>query len=218
MKPSTRLIHFAENTDQYGANSTPIYQTSTFKQSGPGEHQGYDYSRGGNPTRSSLEESLAKLEGADYGLSFSSGLAAEQAVGEEIHGGGYQLSTGGRNAAEIGVDAAGAVRYHTAPHGPTIVRQPLAEDELHIPAALGPGRRCRPAPCQFATDSREVPRQAAGVHFFARLQQAQQQRLDLSGQILRHERRPGAGAAHASLDPLGLGGRGRTTCDDARAV
>lgn len=59
---------------------TPIYQTSTFVQSAPGEHKGWDYSRAGNPTRDALEESFAALEGAKYGLAFSSGLAAEQAI------------------------------------------------------------------------------------------------------------------------------------------
>ena len=58
----------------------PIYQTSTYVQQSPGEHKGWDYSRAGNPTRDALEEALAKLEGAEHGLAFSSGLAAEQAI------------------------------------------------------------------------------------------------------------------------------------------
>ena len=58
----------------------PIYQTSTYVQKSPGEHLGWDYSRAGNPTRDSLEEAFAKLEGAKHGLAFSSGLAAEQAI------------------------------------------------------------------------------------------------------------------------------------------
>ena len=63
-----------------GALMTPIFQTSTFEQSAPGEHKGFDYSRADNPTRQALENSLAQLEGADHGLAFSSGLAAEQAI------------------------------------------------------------------------------------------------------------------------------------------
>ncbi len=63
-----------------GAVITPIFQTSTFAQKAPGEHSGYDYSRGTNPTRTALEATLASLEDAKYGLAFSSGLAAEQAI------------------------------------------------------------------------------------------------------------------------------------------
>ncbi len=63
-----------------GAIMTPIFQTSTFVQDSPGKHKGYEYSRSGNPTRTALESSLAILENAAYGLAFSSGLAAEQAI------------------------------------------------------------------------------------------------------------------------------------------
>lgn len=63
-----------------GAVITPIFQTSTFAQKSPGEHTGYDYSRGTNPTRHALETALASLEDAKHALSFSSGLAAEQAI------------------------------------------------------------------------------------------------------------------------------------------
>lgn len=63
-----------------GAIMTPIFQTSTYVQPEPGKPIKYDYSRGGNPTRAALEASLAALEGATHAISFSSGLAAEQAV------------------------------------------------------------------------------------------------------------------------------------------
>jgi cystathionine beta-lyase/cystathionine gamma-synthase len=63
-----------------GAIMTPIFQTSTYVQSAPAEHKGYDYSRAGNPTRDALEKSLAALEGAKQAISFASGLAAEQAL------------------------------------------------------------------------------------------------------------------------------------------
>jgi len=63
-----------------GAIMTPIFQTSTFVQESPGIHKGYDYSRADNPTREKLEKAFAMIEKAKYGLSFSSGLAAEQAI------------------------------------------------------------------------------------------------------------------------------------------
>lgn len=63
-----------------GAIMTPIFQTSTYVQEAPGKHLGYDYSRGGNPTRTALEASLAALEDARHAISFASGLAAEQAI------------------------------------------------------------------------------------------------------------------------------------------
>ncbi|MFW7380366.1 MAG: cystathionine gamma-synthase [Oligoflexus sp.] len=77
----TKCVHAGVRPDpQTGAIMTPIYQTSTYVQSAPGEHKGWDYSRAGNPTRDALEESFAALEGARFGLAFSSGLAAEQAI------------------------------------------------------------------------------------------------------------------------------------------
>lgn len=74
-----------------GAIMTPIFQTSTYVQQSPGEHKGYDYSRAGNPTRTVLEEALAALEGAKHALSFSSGLAAEQAIIQMLEPGSHIL-------------------------------------------------------------------------------------------------------------------------------
>lgn len=74
-----------------GAIMTPIFQTSTYVQQGPGEHKGYDYSRGGNPTRSALEASLAALEGASHAISFASGLAAVQAVVQTLEPGAHVI-------------------------------------------------------------------------------------------------------------------------------
>jgi len=74
-----------------GAIMTPIFQTSTYVQKGPGQHLGYDYSRGGNPTRTALEQALAALEGARYGLSFASGLAAEQAIAQTLSPGDHVI-------------------------------------------------------------------------------------------------------------------------------
>ena len=59
---------------------TPIYQTSTYVQSAPGEHKGFEYGRSQNPTRKALEEALAVIENGKFGLAFSSGVAATDAV------------------------------------------------------------------------------------------------------------------------------------------
>jgi cystathionine gamma-synthase len=81
MEFETRAIHEGQSPDpSTGAIVTPIYQTSTFVQSKVGEHQGYEYSRTGNPTRAALESCLASLEGAARGLAFASGMAAEDAI------------------------------------------------------------------------------------------------------------------------------------------
>lgn len=83
---------------------TPIYQTSTFVQRAPGDHQGYEYSRSGNPTRTALESLIAALEGGRFGLAFASGLAATDTVlrllnpgdhvivGNDVYGGTYRLA------------------------------------------------------------------------------------------------------------------------------
>jgi cystathionine gamma-lyase len=101
---STRAIHAGQDPDPAtGATIVPIYQTSTYTQEAPGRHKGYEYSRTANPTRTALEECVAALEGADYGLAFASGLAATTAVmsllspgdhvvaGEDLYGGTYRL-------------------------------------------------------------------------------------------------------------------------------
>jgi cystathionine beta-lyase len=107
MKFNTKTIHGGqENIDPaYGSVMPPIYQTSTYSQSTPGGHKGFEYSRSGNPTRSALEKSLASIENGKFGLAFGSGLAAIDAViklfkpGDEIistndlYGGSYRLFT-----------------------------------------------------------------------------------------------------------------------------
>lgn len=78
---STTVVHAGTTPEPItGAIMTPIFQTSTYVQEAPGIHKGYDYSRADNPTRKALEDALAAIEGAAYGLSFSSGLAAENAI------------------------------------------------------------------------------------------------------------------------------------------
>jgi cystathionine gamma-synthase len=77
----TRAIHTGQPPDpSTGAVVTPISLASTFAQAGVNEHQGFEYARSGNPTRQAYEECLASLEGADHGLAFASGMAAEDAV------------------------------------------------------------------------------------------------------------------------------------------
>lgn len=78
---ATRAIHAGQDPDPAtGATIVPIYATSTYTQSAPGQHKGYEYSRSGNPTRTALETCLASLEGGEFGLAFASGLAATTAV------------------------------------------------------------------------------------------------------------------------------------------
>jgi cystathionine gamma-synthase len=77
----TRAIHAGQEPEAgTGAVAVPIYQMSTYAQSGVGEHKGYEYSRTGNPTRTALETCLASLEGARFGRCFASGMAAEDAI------------------------------------------------------------------------------------------------------------------------------------------
>jgi cystathionine gamma-lyase len=88
----TRCVHAGVEPEPItGAVMTPIFQTSTYAQQGPNEHKGYDYSRGGNPTRDSLEKSLAALEKAQFAISFASGLAAVQAVVQTLSPGDHVL-------------------------------------------------------------------------------------------------------------------------------
>lgn len=81
MKQATKFIHAgAEPDPSTGAIMIPIYQTSTYVQSSPDVHKGYDYSRAGNPTRTALEIACAEIENGKFGLIFSSGVAATDAV------------------------------------------------------------------------------------------------------------------------------------------
>ena len=104
MKFNTRTIHGGQILDPaYGSVMTPIYQTSTYAQTSPGKHKGYEYSRTHNPTRTNFERSIASLENGNHGLAFASGLAAIDAIiktlgpGDEIistndlYGGSYRL-------------------------------------------------------------------------------------------------------------------------------
>jgi cystathionine gamma-synthase len=100
----TRAIHEGQEPDPAtGAVTVPIYQTSTYVQEAVGEHKGYDYSRGANPTRTALQLCLASLEGAEHGVAFASGLGATTTImhfvspGErvvavnDVYGGVYRM-------------------------------------------------------------------------------------------------------------------------------
>lgn len=102
----TKAIHAGQEPDPTtGAIMTPIYQTSTYWQESPGNHKGYAYARGKNPTRTALEKCLAELEGAKHALCFSSGMGAIDAVmkllrpgdevitGDDLYGGSYRMFT-----------------------------------------------------------------------------------------------------------------------------
>jgi cystathionine gamma-lyase len=81
MKFNTKVIHAGQDPEpRTGAVCVPVYQTSTYAQSSPGVHKGYEYSRSQNPTREALEACFASLEGGTHGLAFASGLAAEDAI------------------------------------------------------------------------------------------------------------------------------------------
>jgi len=100
----TRALHAGQAPEpRTGAINTPIFYSSTYVQEGPGKHKGFEYSRTHNPTRDALENCIASLEGAHYGVSFSSGLAAsstilsllktgdEVIISDDLYGGSHRL-------------------------------------------------------------------------------------------------------------------------------
>lgn len=104
MRFDTLAIHAGQQPDPTtGAIMTPIYLSSTYVQAGPGEHKGFEYSRTQNPTRFALQDCLAALEGAKYGLAFASGLAATDMLmhlldagdhvvcSDDVYGGTFRL-------------------------------------------------------------------------------------------------------------------------------
>ena len=136
---ATRVIHGGQRPDPLtGAVMPPIYATSTYAQSSPGVHKGYDYTRTRNPTRDALQASLANLEGGTAGFAFASGMAATATVLElldagshviamhDLYGGSYRLFEN--------------VRRRTAGHTFSFVdlSQPAAFE-----AAIRPGRASR---------------------------------------------------------------------------
>ncbi len=94
MRKKTQLIHGGIFGDDHtGAVSVPIFQVSTYKQDGPGNHRGYEYSRTGNPTRHALEVLIAELESGQRGFAFASGMAATTAVFTLFNQGDHVLVT-----------------------------------------------------------------------------------------------------------------------------
>jgi cystathionine gamma-lyase len=104
MKFGTKAVHAGVTPDpSTGAIMTPIYQTSTYVQESPAKHKGFAYARGTNPTRNALQQSIAALENGKYGICFSSGMGATDAVikllnpGDEVitstdlYGGSYRM-------------------------------------------------------------------------------------------------------------------------------
>src|SRR5689334_11312585 len=104
MKFDTKVVHAGQEPDpRTGAVMTPIYATSTYAQSSPGEHTGFDYGRTRNPTRDALEACVAELESGTAGFAFSSGMAAIGTVLElldtgshvvamhDLYGGSYRI-------------------------------------------------------------------------------------------------------------------------------
>ncbi|MDH5602883.1 MAG: PLP-dependent transferase, partial [Cyclobacteriaceae bacterium] len=104
MKFGTKAVHAGVKPDEStGAIMTPIFQTSTYAQASPGDHKGFEYSRTQNPTRKSLENSIAALENGNFGMCFSSGMAAidtllkllqpgdEVISSNDLYGGTYRL-------------------------------------------------------------------------------------------------------------------------------
>lgn len=134
MKFGTKAIHAGVEPDPTtGAIMTPIFQTSTYVQSSPGKHKGYEYSRTHNPTRTALQNSIAALENGKHGLCFSSGMAAIDAVvkllqpGDEVlaandlYGGSYRIFTKvfagfGIKFKFISMDDAANVEEHITPN------------------------------------------------------------------------------------------------------
>ena len=106
MKFNTKTIHGGQKHEEAtGAVMPPVFLTSTYAQSSPGQHKGYEYSRGANPTRTALENSFAAIEGGTHGFAFSSGLSAIDCVlrllnpgdeiiaGDDLYGGTYRMFT-----------------------------------------------------------------------------------------------------------------------------
>ncbi|MDO9276802.1 MAG: cystathionine gamma-synthase [Lutibacter sp.] len=130
MKFNTKTIHGNQAHDpSTGAVMPPIYQTSTYAQTSPGVHKGYEYSRTANPTRTAVENAFASIENGEFGLAFGSGLAAIDCVlkllspGDEVistndlYGGSYRIFTKifenyGIKFHFIGMENAGNIEQH----------------------------------------------------------------------------------------------------------
>lgn len=131
LKFNSKTIHGGQQPDKaYGAVMPPVYLTSTYAQTKPGEHLGYEYSRSHNPTRSALESSLASIESGTHALAFASGMAAIDAVIKLLQPGDEVISTndlyGGTYRIFTKVFAAYGITFHFVPMGE------IAQVEKHI--------------------------------------------------------------------------------------
>lgn len=131
LKFNSKTIHGGQQPDKaYGAVMPPVYLTSTYAQTKPGEHLGYEYSRSHNPTRSALESSLASIESGTHALAFASGMAAIDAVIKLLQPGDEVISTndlyGGTYRIFTKIFAAYGITFHFVPMGK------IAQVEKHI--------------------------------------------------------------------------------------
>ncbi len=137
MKFGTKTIHAGVTPDTAtGAIMTPIYQTSTYVQTRPGEHKGFEYSRTQNPTRQALENSLAALENGKYGLCFGSGLASIDAVIKTLRPGDEVISIndlyGGTYRLFDKIFAPFGIKFHFAPMADTKEVESLVNDKTKL--------------------------------------------------------------------------------------
>ncbi|MBC6610574.1 cystathionine gamma-synthase [Hymenobacter sp. BT507] len=133
MKFGTKAIHAGVHPDPAtGAIMTPIYQTSTYVQTSPGQNQGYEYSRTHNPTRSQLQDAVAALEGGKHGLAFASGMAVVDCIIKLLQPGDEVISTndlyGGSYRIFTKVFAPLGIKFHFVPmHDMTAVREKVTD-------------------------------------------------------------------------------------------
>lgn len=129
---STMVMNFESKFDPYGAVSTPLYQTATFKQPSAIENGPYDYTRSGNPTRDALESILAKLDKADRAFCFTSGMAALTAVVHLLKNGDEIL------AADDLYGGADRLLSQVVPRSGVLVKRVNTSDLDEVASAFGP--------------------------------------------------------------------------------
>ena len=165
MKFETKVIHAGQEPDpRTGAVMTPIYATSTYAQSSPGEHKGYDYARTRNPTRDALEACLAELEGGKRGFAFASGMAAIGTVLELLDSGSHVVAMDDLYGGSYRILE--RVRKRSAGLQATFVDLSQTEasrksDQAQHPDGLG--RDARPTRCSRSSTSRRSRRSRASA-------------------------------------------------------
>ena len=161
MRLDTKCIHGGVFGDPHtGAVSVPIYQVSTYKQEGIGQHRGYEYSRTGNPTRAALEQLIAELENGTTGLAFASGMAAistvvslfnqgdHLVVGDDVYGGTYRVLS--CVFSRMGIEVT-----HVDTSRPDQVREAIRE--THPGGADGNPQQPAPQGDRYPGDRRHLP-------------------------------------------------------------